>query len=418
MAATDGGDKTNRNGDKSGGFYKNNGPADAVRSKIAALLDDVTVAERASGVASVPTAPRPPAITDNSGATGNANGAETSPTIKAESRVSEPPPVMPNEKGAATSTPPNIAPLPSPGVISSANPWSPPLQNAGVQNAPGLNIPAPNIPPKLTPPPTPLQNAASSPVDNSRPQNGNQAISIKGRTDGVAIEIGKGHWADLLSELEVRLTEASDFFRGGRVALDLGSRPLVEEELTQVHDLLQKIGLKLGIVRTKSQLTFQTALNLGLSTRLEPGGDAESAAAQAALSNRAAEQHFVYRGNLRSGQVLQKHEHILVIGDVNPGAEIISAGDIFVWGRLRGIAHAGADGDTKAVIVAIELDPVQLQIVDIAGSIPEEPTSFTGRLLKKRRVVNRPQIVYLNGKQLVIEPWDESRPGGIAAFRR
>ncbi|MCX6043933.1 MAG: septum site-determining protein MinC [Chloroflexi bacterium] len=408
MAATDGGEKMNRNGDKSGGFYKNNGPADAVRSKIAALLDDVTVTDRA------PVIPATPAITDNSSTIGNTNGVETPRTFKAEPLISEQQTKAPTENsavpsGAVASTPPSAPPLPPSSSLPGASLWDTPVPN----------ITAPVKPPQaLATAPLTSQTGVTSPVDSARNQNSNQVISIKGRTDGVAIEIGKGQWADLLSELEIRLTEASDFFRGGRVALDLGARPLLEEELTQVHDLLQKVGLKLGIVRTKSQRTFQAALNLGLSTRLEPGGDAESAAAQGAGSNRETEQHFVYRGNLRSGQVLQKHEHILVIGDVNPGAEVISAGDIFVWGRLRGIAHAGADGDAQAVIVAFDLDPVQLQIMDIAGSIPEEPSGFTGRLLKKRRVVNRPQIVYLNGKQLVIEPWDESRPGGIAAFRR
>ncbi len=413
MSATNGGDKINRNGDKSGGFYANNGPADAVRSKIAALLDDVTVADSTPIAADTQVAASAPVTTDKPGANVNPPSAGTlAPQTEPSTPIGEKMPFALRDNGTsnfgAAPPPPLITP-PASGITASPSQWHAPSQNATSLNPPSMN-PLPQHPPP--------QNALPSYGDNTRNPKASQAISIKGRTDGVAIEIGKGHWPELLSELTERLTEASDFFRGGRVALDVGARPLLENELDQVPELLQKVGLKLGVVRTKSQRTFQAALNLGMATRLEPGGDAESADAQTAASNREAEQYFVYRGNLRSGQILQKHEHILVLGDVNPGAEVISAGDIFVWGRLRGIAHAGADGDVQAVIIAFEMNPVQLQIVDITGSAPEEPTTFTGRLLKKRRVVNRPKIAYLNGNQLVIELWDESRPGGIAAFRR
>jgi len=244
------------------------------------------------------------------------------------------------------------------------------------------------------------------------------AISIKGRTDGVAIEIGKGNWPELLVNLTERLTQASDFFRGGRVALDVGTRPLLETELQQVQELVEKIGLKLGIVRTKAERTFQAALNLGIAAKLDPGGETESSEAMPASGNREGEQYFVYRGNLRSGQILEKREHILIIGDVNPGAEVISAGDIFVWGRLRGIVHAGADGDAQAVIVAFELDPVQLQIVDVTLAAPQETSSFATRLLRKRTTVKRPEIAYMANQQIMVEPWDETKPGGMAVFRR
>lgn len=278
-------------------------------------------------------------------------------------------------------------------------------------------------PPSLPSTPSPAPTSAASSLPSTPPTSAPSpatasAITIKGRTDGVAIEIGKGNWAELLVNLTERLTQASDFFRGGRVALDVGARPLVETELQQVHDLLEKMGLKLGAVRTKSERTFQAALSLGIAIKLDPGGEAESGEAMPAAGNRAGEQYFVYRGNLRSGQILEKREHILIIGDVNPGAEVISAGDIFVWGRLRGIVHAGADGDTQAIIVAFELNPVQLQIVDVTLAPPEEPTGFAARLLRKRATVKCPEIAYMVNQKIVVEPWDETKPGGMAAFRR
>ena len=356
---------------KSGSFYANGGRADQVQSKLAALLDDVTITGVNAAVGEIPptanAAPKGPVV-DATSATGSENGVTKSP------------------EGTPT-------PLPA-AAPSFASQWykPPPL-------------------PSTAPP------ASAPPLATANPALAN-SISIKGRTDGVSIEIGKGHWPELLGSLTDRLTQASDFFRGGRVALDVGARPLLETELQQVQDLVEKIGLKLGIVRTKSERTFQAALNLGIAAKLDPGGETENGEAMPAAGNREGEQYFVYRGNLRSGQILEKREHILIIGDVNPGAEVISAGDIFVWGRLRGIVHAGADGDTNAIIVAFELDPVQLQIVDVTLAPPEEPSGFAARLLHKRTKVKRPEIAYRVNQQIVVETWDGTKPGGIAAFRR
>lgn len=369
---------------KSGSFYYNGGRADQVQSKLAALLDDVTITEANTAVDRLP----PAAHSPSPGLT-----LDATPSSSRENGV----------------TPPAEGPPPPPAAAAPAfaSQWyKPPALPATPSPATPLSSPAtgPSLP---STPPTSAPNPATA-----------SAITIKGRTDGVAIEIGKGNWAELLVNLTERLTQASDFFRGGRVALDVGARPLVETELQQVHDLLEKMGLKLGAVRTKSERTFQAALSLGIAIKLDPGGEAESGEAMPAAGNREGEQYFVYRGNLRSGQILEKREHILVIGDVNPGAEVISAGDIFVWGRLRGIVHAGADGDTEAIIVAFELNPVQLQIVDVTLVPPEEPTGFAARLLRKRATVKRPEIAYMANQKIVVEPWDETKPGGMAAFRR
>lgn len=65
---------------------------------------------------------------------------------------------------------------------------------------------------------------------------------------------------------------------------------------------------------------------------------------------------------VRSGQVVSHDGNVVIIGDCNPGSEIIASGDITVWGELKGIAHAGAEGNEKAVIRALKLDAIQLRI--------------------------------------------------------
>ena len=246
-----------------------------------------------------------------------------------------------------------------------------------------------------------------------------QSINIRGRTDGISIELGKGEWSQIMRALTERLDEAADFFRGGRVSLDVGGRPMLEEELLQVRSLLAQHGMVLGNVRSTSERTCQSALTLGMATVLEsPSGGADDVLAQPAESNFSSVSHYVYRGNLRSGQVLQLTDSIFLLGDVNPGAQVVSAGDIFIWGRLRGIAHAGVTGDEQSVVAALDLDPTQLRIANHIAIAPEPQPEHTGRWLWKQRVHKRPEVARVAEGGVVVEPWDMLRRGGLATTRR
>ena len=78
-----------------------------------------------------------------------------------------------------------------------------------------------------------------------------------------------------------------------------------------------------------------------------------------------------HQGTLRSGDHLQVEGTVLLLGDVNPGARISAGGHVLVWGRLRGIAHAGCHGDNTARIVALQLRPLQLRIATAVARGPE-----------------------------------------------
>jgi septum site-determining protein MinC len=104
---------------------------------------------------------------------------------------------------------------------------------------------------------------------------------------------------------------------------------------------------------------------------------------------------LLLRETLRSGRSVYHEGHVVIIGDVNPGAEIIAGGDVVVWGKLRGLVHAGAHGDGAAVICALVLNPTQLRI---AGKIAVAPGE------KRRRP--QPEQVRLVDGQLVAEEWN------------
>jgi septum site-determining protein MinC len=79
-----------------------------------------------------------------------------------------------------------------------------------------------------------------------------------------------------------------------------------------------------------------------------------------------------YRGTVRSGQLISYEGNLVVIGDVNPGGEVVATGNIIVMGSLRGMVHAGADGNKEAIVVAFNLQPMQLRIADVITRSPDE----------------------------------------------
>ncbi|MEM1427690.1 MAG: septum site-determining protein MinC, partial [Cyanobacteria bacterium P01_H01_bin.130] len=80
---------------------------------------------------------------------------------------------------------------------------------------------------------------------------------------------------------------------------------------------------------------------------------------------------YLYR-SVRSGVEINYPGSVIVRGDINPGGAVIAGGDIIVWGRLRGIAHAGANGNYQATIRALRLEATQIRIASRAARVPAD----------------------------------------------
>lgn len=100
-----------------------------------------------------------------------------------------------------------------------------------------------------------------------------------------------------------------------------------------------------------------------------------------------------YCKTVRSGQSLESDGHIVVIGDVNPGAELCASGNIMVMGTVKGTVHAGAKGNREAVVVALNLSPTQLRIADM---ITRAPDGDVNRAIA-------PEIAYIKDDSIFIE---------------
>jgi len=218
-------------------------------------------------------------------------------------------------------------------------------------------------------------------------------ITIKGIRQGLLVTLRQKDWGAALSELEMRLDANPAFFRGGRVALDVGAQELSRSEIERARTLLARHQVELWALVSASRSTETAAQEMGLVIDLGPRRPREREAAEKESAAPFAEGLFVRR-TLRSGQSLRHPGQIVVIGDVNPGAEVVAGGDIVIWGRVRGVVHAGALGDEGAVICALDLAPTQLRI---AGHIARSPED------ERREPV--PEMATLRDGQIVAVPW-------------
>jgi septum site-determining protein MinC len=219
-----------------------------------------------------------------------------------------------------------------------------------------------------------------------------QLISIKGIREGLLITIGIGEWQDILEELLGQIDNQEGFFKSAKVALDVGELSLRAADLGVLREKLADREIMLWAVLSSSVKTEQNAQALGLATRIfTPRPEREIKTISTSFEE--GENAIILQRTLRSGFRVSFQGSVVVVGDVNPGADIIAGGSVVVWGKLRGTVHAGSDGDEQAVVCALEMEPVQLRIANAVLPIANA----------KRK--SQPEVIKILNGQVVVEPW-------------
>lgn len=235
-----------------------------------------------------------------------------------------------------------------------------------------------------------------------------RSIDIKGIRDGLLIRVNDNPEFAVAERLQHELEQKRAFLQGSRIAVEVGRRPMRGDDLLALQELFAAHDLMLWAVIAEDGATRAAARDLGLATRL-PGsatdldGNALSARPPEAGNGTnparllPAANALLLRETVRSGRSVWHEGHVIVMGDVNPGAEVIATGHVVVWGRLRGLVHAGAAGDATAVICALDLNPTQLRIADQIAVAPSDS-----------RPAAIPEQASIRDGQIVAEPWRHS----------
>lgn len=218
---------------------------------------------------------------------------------------------------------------------------------------------------------------------------------LRGSRTGLLLTLEPGYvWSQVLEVLAASLAESPTFFQKSVLSLDTRRRPLEPSELVELQALLAPYAMTFKEVGS-DDLHDPRALPSGASRPAPSGDTTPTLAIRASDVTNAL---FTQR-TIRSGQRLRYESSVVILGDVNPGAEVIAGGSVVVWGALRGTVHAGYPGNEEAVVCALVLEPVQLRIGTFASRPPED-----GALPPQT-----PEVASVKNGQIVVESWNAGR---------
>ena len=219
------------------------------------------------------------------------------------------------------------------------------------------------------------------------------AVVIKGTTYGFSVYVDEqAEFATICEQVKEKFKESAKFFGAAKMALSFEGKHLTDEEQREILDIIA--------ANSEVQIVCVIEKN-GETEELHRRSLEESIHAQQLQALDSSNGQF-YKGNLRSGQVLETETSIIIVGDVNQGATVTSKGNIIVLGALLGNVYAGAGGNENAFVMALELDPVQIRIADTIARAPDK----VGKALWKREKekTKEPKIAFRSEGNIFIEP--------------
>lgn len=214
----------------------------------------------------------------------------------------------------------------------------------------------------------------------------NRSVEFKGTGQGLAIRVHFYHESQQIKDIiQQRINENPAFYKGATVA-EITCESLSE---TGRKELEEWLAVEHGMIINSNDNAVKIKQEEEKSAPSKPIVKAVSS-----QENKEYGTKFV-EGTLRSGQLIEHPGDVVIIGDVNPGAEISAGGNIVVMGILRGIAHAGIYGKTDAFVAASVLQPTQLRIHQTITRSPDD-------VLDRSK---NPEIAKLKDQMICVEPF-------------
>lgn len=215
-------------------------------------------------------------------------------------------------------------------------------------------------------------------------------VNFKATVNGLILVLKEDDdFTTLLEKIEKKLDSSGRFFRGASISVKYRGRKLTDNEESVICKLMES--------KTGAQIrSFEEDVS-------KPPKESEDEFEKRHDRMRIRKLFFkgidegitkFYRGTVRSGQLISFNGNVVVIGDVNPGGEIEATGNVIVAGTLRGIVHAGADGNKEAYVVAFNLQPTQLRIADVITRSPDEA---------EQKLALIPELAYIKDDMVYIE---------------
>lgn len=209
-------------------------------------------------------------------------------------------------------------------------------------------------------------------------------IKLRGTKDGFLLNVKDlTSFNDFFASFKELVLSSPQVFEGGRIAGINGIRlgPLEQRLLTEFAQEMKIAVLSFDALSEKKKQSCKVHYEPDIQeeakykaddTRVPVDAGVDAVFADLLADEEQMKDTLFYRGTVRSGVKLESDKHIVIVGDVNPGASLVAGGNVVVLGILRGFAHAGAFGDDKAMVCAWKFKPTQIRIADFITMPPDD----------------------------------------------
>lgn len=222
-----------------------------------------------------------------------------------------------------------------------------------------------------------------------------QPVVIKSNKYGLTVILdSQPDFETLRSAVAEKFAESKKFFKGAELAIAFEGRELTQDEqILLVQEMITQAGIKVPCIvdvdLAKETVMKQAVEHMKNAPEFESTGDGK-----------------FYKGTLRSGQILESETSIIILGDVNPGATVVSKGNVVVLGSLKGSIYVGAAGNENTFVAALSMDPMQIRIADYIARNSDSPEKKDKKKLlkKKDKQDEQPMIAYVDAGNIYIEP--------------
>lgn len=210
------------------------------------------------------------------------------------------------------------------------------------------------------------------------------SVVMKGTKSGIILVLDDTiAYEELKLDVAEKFRTSAEFLGAAQKAITFQGRWLTEEQKLELVDIIHR-HCDLNIVCIMED---DPVLEQSFRRSME----------QTIVTKEASTGQF-FKGSLRSGQVLDAETSIIIIGDVKPGAKVISKGNVIILGTLKGNVYAGANGNTNAFVVALDMQPMQIRIADTIARSPDQPEKNQSKETK---------IAFWEDGNIYIEPLDK-----------
>ncbi len=217
-----------------------------------------------------------------------------------------------------------------------------------------------------------------------------QSVVIKSNKHGIQLRLDANlPFEELLRDIIAKFQESEGFFKNAKVALSFEGRTLTPQEEEQIVEAIE----------ANTKIHIICVLDNDPLREEKTKRRIEERFTEGAMTN-----GIFYKGTLRSGQMVESETSLVILGDVNPGAQVSARGNIVVLGSLKGKAYAGTDGNTRAYVFALDMNPVQIVIGDVIARSADGPALFGKKKRKKDATPTEPQIALISDGNIYIEP--------------